>query len=108
VGPLRFLQRSGRQRLGRAAAAVQRLARRGIGDDVEAISNASLTYVTLVQVPPRGAWEAGLQLEELEHQGDPEACRSPLVGHQRAVPVHQRPAGDQYLGSHSLHTVPSA
>ncbi len=97
-GPLRLLQRSGRQRLGCAAAAVPRLARRGSGDDVEAISNGSLTYVTLVQVPPRGAREANLQLEELEHQGEPEARRFPLVGHQRTVPVHQRPADDQVLG----------
>jgi hypothetical protein len=34
---------------------------RGIGDDVEAIANAALTYAPLVQVPPRGVWGAGGQ-----------------------------------------------
>jgi hypothetical protein len=41
------------------------------------------------------AREADLQLEELEHQGEPEARRAPFVGHQRPVPVEQGPAGDQ-------------
>jgi hypothetical protein len=37
------------------------LIRRGIGDDVEAIANAALTYAPLVQVPPRGVWGSGGQ-----------------------------------------------
>ena len=38
-----------------------RLVERGIGDDVEAIGNATRVYVPLVQVPPRGVWGAGGQ-----------------------------------------------
>jgi len=38
-----------------------RLIERGIGDDVEAIGNATNTYVPLVQLPPRGVWGAGGQ-----------------------------------------------
>jgi Winged helix DNA-binding domain len=34
----------------------RRLIARGIGDDAEAIGNATRTYVPLVQVPPRGVW----------------------------------------------------
>jgi hypothetical protein len=37
------------------------LVARGIGDDVEAIANAALTYAPLVQVPPRGVWGSGGQ-----------------------------------------------
>jgi len=37
----------------------RRLIERGIGDDVEAIGNATNTYVPLVQLPPRGVWGAG-------------------------------------------------
>jgi hypothetical protein len=33
-----------------------RLVARGIGDDVEAIGNATRVHVPLVQVPPRGVW----------------------------------------------------
>jgi hypothetical protein len=39
----------------------RRLVARGIGEDVEAIGNASRVYVPLVQVPPRGVWGAGGQ-----------------------------------------------
>jgi hypothetical protein len=39
----------------------RRLVERGIGDDVEAIGNATSTYVPLVQLPPRGVWGAGGQ-----------------------------------------------
>jgi Winged helix DNA-binding domain len=35
------------------------LVERGIGDDVEAITNATRAYVPLVQVPPRAVWGAG-------------------------------------------------
>jgi hypothetical protein len=38
-----------------------RLIERGLGDDVEAISNATLTYAPLVQLPPRGLWDMGGQ-----------------------------------------------
>jgi Winged helix DNA-binding domain len=34
----------------------RRLVARGIGNDVDAIGNASRAYVPLVQVPPRGVW----------------------------------------------------
>jgi Winged helix DNA-binding domain len=34
----------------------RRLVARGIGDDAEAIGNATRAYVPLVQVPPRGVW----------------------------------------------------
>jgi hypothetical protein len=34
----------------------RRLVARGIGDDVEAIGNATRVYAPLVQVPPRGVW----------------------------------------------------
>jgi Winged helix DNA-binding domain len=34
----------------------RRLVARGVGDDVEAIGNATRVYVPLVQVPPRGVW----------------------------------------------------
>src|SRR5918998_2409166 len=34
----------------------RRLVARGIGDDVEAMGNATRAYVPLVQVPPRGVW----------------------------------------------------
>lgn len=34
----------------------RRLVARGIGDDPEAIGNATRVYVPLVQVPPRGVW----------------------------------------------------
>ena len=44
------------------------------------------------------AREAGLQLEELQHQGEPEARWPLLVGDQRPVPVHKDPAGDWVLG----------
>ena len=37
----------------------RRLVARGIGDDVEAIGNATRVHVPLVQVPPRGVWGAG-------------------------------------------------
>jgi Winged helix DNA-binding domain len=37
------------------------LIERGIGDDVEAIANATNTYVPLVQLPPRGVWGRGGQ-----------------------------------------------
>jgi hypothetical protein len=37
----------------------RRLVERGIGDDVEAIGNATRVHVALVQVPPRGVWGAG-------------------------------------------------
>jgi Winged helix DNA-binding domain len=37
----------------------QRLVERGIGDDVEAIGNATRVAVPLVQLPPRGVWGAG-------------------------------------------------
>src|SRR5918997_4745002 len=36
----------------------RRLVARGIGDDVDAIGNATRVYVPLVQVPPRGVWRA--------------------------------------------------
>jgi hypothetical protein len=38
-----------------------RLVERGIGGDVEAIANAARVYIPLVQVPPRGVWNAGGQ-----------------------------------------------
>src|ERR687895_1466787 len=34
----------------------RRLVARGIGDDVEAMGNATRAYVPLVQLPPRGVW----------------------------------------------------
>jgi len=37
------------------------LVARGIGEDVEAIGNATRVHVPLVQVPPRGVWGAGGQ-----------------------------------------------
>jgi hypothetical protein len=37
----------------------RRLLERGIGDDVEAIGNATSTYAALVQLPPRGVWGKG-------------------------------------------------
>jgi hypothetical protein len=37
------------------------LMERGIGDDLEAIANATSTYVPLVQLPPRGVWGRGGQ-----------------------------------------------
>jgi hypothetical protein len=37
----------------------KRLVAGGIGDDVEAIGNASRVHAPLVQVPPRGVWDAG-------------------------------------------------
>ena len=40
----------------------RRLVERGIGDDVEAIGNATRVHVPLVQVPPRGVWGAGGQV----------------------------------------------
>jgi hypothetical protein len=43
----------------------RRLVARGIGDDVEAIGNATRVYVPLVQVPPRGVWGAGGQAKYL-------------------------------------------
>jgi hypothetical protein len=39
----------------------RRLIERGIGDDVEALGNATNAYVPLVQLPPRGVWGAGGQ-----------------------------------------------
>jgi hypothetical protein len=39
----------------------RRLVERGVGDDVEAIGNATRVYAALVQVPPRGVWGAGGQ-----------------------------------------------
>lgn len=71
-----FGRRMGGADVGRLAAAVRelladgpltarelgrRLVERGIGDDVEAIANATRVYVPLVQVPPRGVWGAGGQ-----------------------------------------------
>jgi hypothetical protein len=40
----------------------RRLVARGIGDDVEAIGNATRVHVPLVQLPPRGVWGAGGQV----------------------------------------------
>ena len=37
------------------------LIERGLGDDLEALANATNTYVPLVQLPPRGVWRAGGQ-----------------------------------------------
>jgi Winged helix DNA-binding domain len=37
------------------------LIERGIGDDIEALANATNTYVPLVQLPPRGVWGRGGQ-----------------------------------------------
>ncbi len=37
----------------------RRLIERGIGDDEEAIGNATNTYAALVQLPPRGVWGKG-------------------------------------------------
>ena len=42
-----------------AREVARRLIARGIGDDVEAIANASRVYAPVVQVPPRGVWGAG-------------------------------------------------
>jgi hypothetical protein len=71
-----FGRRMGGADLGELAAAVRellvdrpltarelgrRLVERGIGDDVEAIGNATRVYLPLVQVPPRGVWGAGGQ-----------------------------------------------
>jgi hypothetical protein len=39
----------------------RRLVARGIGEDVEAVGNATRVYAPLVQVPPRGVWGAGGQ-----------------------------------------------
>jgi winged helix DNA-binding protein len=39
----------------------RRLVERGIGNDVEAIGNATRVHVPLVQVPPRGVWGAAGQ-----------------------------------------------
>ncbi len=39
----------------------RRLVARGIGEDVEAIGNATRVHVPLVQVPPRGVWGASGQ-----------------------------------------------
>jgi Winged helix DNA-binding domain len=39
----------------------RRLVERGIGDDVEAIGNATRAHVPLVQLPPRGVWGVGGQ-----------------------------------------------
>jgi hypothetical protein len=39
----------------------RRLVERGVGDDVEAIGNATRAYLPLVQLPPRGVWGAGGQ-----------------------------------------------
>jgi Winged helix DNA-binding domain len=39
----------------------RRLVERGIGDDAEAIGNATRVYAPLVQVPPRGVWGKGGQ-----------------------------------------------
>ncbi len=39
----------------------ERLIERGIGDDPQAITNATLAYAPLVQLPPRGLWASGGQ-----------------------------------------------
>ena len=39
----------------------RQLVARGIGDDVEAVGNATRVHVALVQLPPRGVWGAGGQ-----------------------------------------------
>ena len=44
-----------------ARALARALIEREIGDDVEAIANATNTYVPLVQLPPRGVWGRGGQ-----------------------------------------------
>jgi hypothetical protein len=43
----------------------RRLVARGIGEDVEAIGNATRVHVPLVQLPPRGVWGAGGQARYL-------------------------------------------
>jgi Winged helix DNA-binding domain len=43
----------------------RRLVAREIGDDIEAITNATRAYVPLVQLPPRGVWGAGGQVRYL-------------------------------------------
>jgi NAD(P)-dependent dehydrogenase (short-subunit alcohol dehydrogenase family) len=53
---VRLLQRSRRPLLSRTAGPRSQSPKRGIGDDVESISNAPLTYLALGQVPPRGVW----------------------------------------------------
>jgi hypothetical protein len=58
---VRLLQRPRRQLLGRTAGPRSQLVKRGIGDEVEEISNAPLAYVALVQVPPHGVWDGGEQ-----------------------------------------------
>jgi hypothetical protein len=54
------LERAVREELDREALTARELGRRlvarGIGDDVEAIGNATRVHVPLVQVPPRGVW----------------------------------------------------
>jgi hypothetical protein len=54
------LERAVREELDGEALPVRELGRRlvarGIGDDVEAIGNATRVHVPLVQVPPRGEW----------------------------------------------------
>ena len=59
----RELEAAVRELLGGGPLTARELARalveRGIGSDVEAIGNATRTYLPLVQVPPRGVWGAG-------------------------------------------------
>jgi winged helix DNA-binding protein len=54
------LERAVREELDREALPARELGRRlvarGIGEDVEAIGNATRAHVPLVQVPPRGVW----------------------------------------------------
>jgi hypothetical protein len=46
----------------------RRLVARGVGDDVEAVGNATRVHVPLVQLPPRGVWGAGGQVRYLPFQ----------------------------------------
>lgn len=63
----------------------RRLVARGIGDDAEAIGNATRVYVPLVQVPPRGVWGAGGQAKYAPldkwtgRELDPEPSIQPVV-----------------------------
>jgi hypothetical protein len=44
-----------------AREVARQLIERGIGEDIEAITNAVRTYVAVVQLPPRGVWGKGGQ-----------------------------------------------
>ncbi len=57
---VRFLRRSRRQLRARTAGPRSWLVERDIGEDVEAISNAPITYLALVQVPPRAGCGVGV------------------------------------------------